>query len=156
MTNYTFADYETAILDALEPLKEPDGYLKVLQGYAGEFSEDAALATFLRGFPGVLAEITEAVYVRQPGQYYSQLHDQMVTATLYVGARNWRSQDTARTGDTGVYTILADIRRLLLGKTLGLEVYPLELRREWRLAADRACVLYAAEYLIRNPRISKE
>jgi hypothetical protein len=154
--NYTFGDYETAVLAALSPLKEPPGYLKTLQGYAGEFTEDAAMETFLRGFPGVLVEITEAVYERTPGYSRDRLHSQTATISLYAGARNWRSQAEARGSDTGIYAMLADFRRLLLGNNLGLEIYPLELNREMRLAADRQVVLYAAEYRLINPLIIKE
>lgn len=153
--NYSFADYETAVLAALEPLRQPAGYLKTLQGYAGEFAAEEVLDLFLRGFPGILVEITEAVYERQK-DHRESLHIQRATITLYLGARQWREQTQARSGEVGIYRMLADVRRLLLGNSLGLEILPLELYREAKVAADRHTVLYLAEYILINPRITKE
>jgi len=155
--NYGFDDYEAALLRALGSLKaEKGGYLKTLKGYAGELDEDAALANFIAGFPGVLVEVSEAAYepVTMPF-YYEE-----ATVNLLVGARSFRSQDEARGGSTGAFTILKDLRRLLLGKTLGLEIRPLELVRQVKMTglSPRAAkiAIYLAEYRLKNDYISEE
>jgi len=143
--NYSFADYEEAILEALADME-----LKTLKGYAGELDEQGALEQFRRGFPGILVEISEAEYEIATMPYYWQA----VTANLVIGDRSYRSQDEARTG--GVYGLLAEVRAALLGKTLGLEIRPLVLLREVKLASSTSTVLYLAQYQIINDYVAEE
>jgi hypothetical protein len=150
--NYSFEDYENAVLSRLAGLKEPQGYLKELQGYAGELDEETALENFLRGWPGVLVEVSRADYEVTTMPYYSQ----EVYVSLLVGARSFRSQAEARGGSTGAYAILADLRRLLLGDDLGLEIRPLELVGETTLGSTPNAVLYLAQYKFVNDRIAEE
>lgn len=150
--NYSFDDYEAALLWALNDLAAPVGYLKTLKGYAGELDEETALDNFLRGFPGVLVEMSEAAYDIATMPFYSQ----DVTVSLLVGARSFRSQDEARGGDTGAFKILADLRRRLLGKTLGLEIQPLVIVRESKLASSPQTVIYLAQYKFTNDRIEEK
>lgn len=150
--NYSFDDYEAAILAALASLGVgEEGYLKTLKGYAGELDEDAALDTFLRGFPGVLVEVSQADYEAVTMPYYQQ----EVSVNLLVGARSFRSQEEARGGSAGAFTILADLRRLLLGQDLGLLIRPLLLIRESKLASSTKTVIYLAEYRLINDRIEE-
>ncbi len=149
--NYSFEDYETAILTALAGLKVPGGYLKTLQGYAGELDEETALDNFTRGFPGVLVEIGEARYESVTMPYYYQ--EAMVN--LLVGARSYRDQSEARGGSTGAFTILNDMRTLLLGKDLGLEIRPITLISEEKLGSAPKIVIYLAQYKITNDRIEE-
>jgi phage gp37-like protein len=151
--NYGFDDYEAAILKALASLKVENGsYLKTLKGYAGELDEDAALDNFLRGFPGVLVEVSEADYsVLDIVQDYQETR-----VNLLVGARSFRSQDQARGGDAGAFTILKDLRRLLNRKDLGLEIRPLQIRKETKLASSPKTVIYLAEYVIINDSVTEE
>ncbi|MFA6690746.1 MAG: phage protein Gp37 [Saccharofermentanales bacterium] len=147
--NYSFEDYETAILAALAGLKVPSGYLKTLQGYAGDLDEEAALENFTRGFPGVLVEVGEATYEVVTMPYYSQ----MVTVNLLVGARSYRDQSEARWGSTGVFRILNDVRTLILGKNFGLEIRPLTIISEEKICSAPQIVIYLAQYKIINDRI---
>lgn len=147
MANYSFEDYENAILAALAPLT----YLKTLAGYAGELDDVQAMERFRRGFPGVLVEVAEAAYEIITMPYYYQ----EVTINLLVGDRSYRSQDDARGGDTGVYRILRDIQELLLGNTLGLEIRPIVPVRDVKLGSSVHTVLYLAEYRLINDRIEE-
>ncbi len=150
--NYTFADYEAAILAALASLEAPNGYLKTLKGYAGELDEVSAFETFTRGFPGILVEIEGARYepVTMP------FHYQEINVNLLIGSRSYRDQDEARGGTTGVFTILNDVRTLLLGKDLNLEIRPLILNTEDKLPPlNPRVVLYLAKYTIINDRIQE-
>lgn len=149
--NYSFEDYEAAVIAALADLKAPSGYLKILKGYAGEFDEEKALENFLAGFPGVLVEIGEARYESVTMPYYYQ----EVTINLYLGARSWRNQEEARTGEMGIAKILTDIRDRLLGKALGLEIRPCTIIQEFKIGSDRHTVLYGAQYKIINDRIEE-
>ncbi len=143
--NYTLADYENAVLTALSSLT----YLKTLKGYAGELDEEGALEQFRRGFPGILVEIGEAEYEAVTMPFYHQ----EVTVNLLVGDRSYRSQDEARA--VGVMQILDDVRGLLLGTTLGLEIRPLLLRREVKLASSTSTVLFLAQYQLLNDYIAE-
>ncbi|RJR38687.1 MAG: DUF1834 family protein [Deltaproteobacteria bacterium] len=155
--NYGFDDYEAAILQALASLNTgTGGYLKTLKGYAGELDEDAALDNFIRGFPGVLVEVSEATYDAATMPFYLE----EATVNLLVGSRSYRSEKAARGGSTGAYTILKDLRRLLLGKTLGLEIRPLQLVRQVKMTglSPRAAktAIYLAEYRLKNDYIAEE
>lgn len=145
MSNYTFADYEEAVLEALA---EIDG-LKTLKGYAGELDEQGALEQFRRGFPGILVEIGEAEYEISTMPFYQQT----VTVNILVGDRSYRSQDEARA--VGVYSLLAAVQTALLGKTLDMDIRPLILRREVKLASSPSTVLYLAQYQIVNDYVAE-
>lgn len=148
--NYTFENYEDAVLRALSGLAvSGGGYLKELKGYAGEFAlkEDELYVYSLRGWPTVLVEVTEANY-----EFYTEpFYRQTVKLTLFVAAQSWRSQGEAR---GSISLILADLRERLLRKTLWLEILPLELVREYKIAGSPEMVLYGAEYQFANIRVT--
>lgn len=156
--NYTFADYENAILSALAPL---GSYLKTLKGYSGQFDDRSVWEQFLANFPGVLVEIAAAEYTPTNLPFPPLICMQTVTAQLYLGSLSWRDQKAARSGGVevvGVYTILNDIRKYLQGKTLGLEIRPLAPQAEFKINHDLGSrvVLYGARYQIINDRIMEE
>jgi len=155
--NYTFTDYENAVIAALAPLT----YLKTCQGYSGQFDDRSVWEQFLARFPGVLVEIAAAEYVQTELPFPPVIVTQTVTVQLYVAALSWRDQAAARkgaTGITGAYTILADIRKYLLGKTLGLQIRPVVPQGEFKINHELGSrvVLYGARYLIVNDRIVEE
>jgi hypothetical protein len=157
--NYTFDDYEKAILVKLLSLKAPGGYLAELKGFAGEvvLTDTGILAVLLGRFPAVLVEIVDATY--QPGGH--PFFAQTVTARLHVLTRSLRSQDEARGGETGAYTVLHDVRSLLLGRKLAEDLQPLKLTKENKTAAglteaNEYIVVYTADYSFDNLRIKQE
>ena len=157
--NYSFKDYEDAILARLASLGQPEGLLRELKGFAGEIvlSETGLLLVLLNRFPAVLVEISEATYTPGPHPF----HTQEVTATLHVCSRSLRSQEEARGGDAGAYTILSELRRLLLGKALADDLLPLLLTNESKVGAglteaNEYIVIYAAKYKFINSRIQQE
>lgn len=156
--NYTFDDYEKAILAKLLSLKAPEGYLAELKGFAGEIvlTDTGILAVLLNRFPAVLVEISEATY--SPGPH--PFHSQEVTALLHICSRSLRSQDEARGGEAGAYTILNDVRTLLLGQPLAANLQPLTLAGEKKTAAglteaNEYIVIYVAQYKFNNLRIQQ-
>ena len=156
--NYTFDDYESAVLAKLTSLSSPGGYLKELKGFAGEIvlTETGLLAVLLNRFPAVLVEISDAAY--SPGPH--PFHTQEVTALLHVCSRSLRSQAEARGGEAGAYTILHDVRTLLLGQKLAEDLQPLILAGENKTAAglteaNEYIVIYVAKYKFTNLRIQE-
>ncbi len=153
--NYAFSDYEDAVLNALADLKrENGGYLADLEGYAGQLDNATALKTWMGRFPAVAVAVPEAAY--PPELRTNVFWRQDVKVFVFVGAQSWRGQAEARKGLVGAHLILKDVRRLLLGKTLGLEIRECNLLRESVLASDLSSVIYTAEYQIINDRITEE
>ena len=71
--NYSFEDYENAIINALSPLlKKNGGYLRVLKGYAGELDTEESLRQFLGNSPAVAVEIDSATYKQENSAYLLQ------------------------------------------------------------------------------------
>jgi phage gp37-like protein len=153
--NYSFTDYENAVLFALGDLtRENGGYLAALEGYAGQLDSPQALKLWLGRVPAVAVAVTGAEY--PAGGRSNLFWRQDVQFYIFVGAQSWRGQDEARKGAVGAHLILADIRRRLLGQTLGLEIRECSLVREYVLASDLNSVIFAAEYQIINDRITEE
>ena len=147
--NYSFEDYENAIINALSPLlKKNGGYLRVLKGYAGELDTEESLRQFLGNSPAVAVEIDSATYKQENSAYLLQ----ETRVYIYVCARYIGTQDRAR--KQGVYRILKDIRDLLLWNRLGLDIRPVQIKREMKLGSSKDVVIYAAEYVIINDRIT--
>lgn len=149
--NYTDEQYENAVLNKLSGLHiNNGGYLRTLRAYAGDLTTDTALEQFVRGFPGALVLIQSSDYAWQDTCYYRQ----EVKIALLIGAASWRSQDDARGDVTGISRIKSDVRSLLMGSDLGLEIRPLELIREEFVAGDMSHVLWWAEYRLTNDRVT--
>lgn len=143
--NYNLKDYETAIVNTIDSL----GYLKTVKGYSGEFTTEASFRQFSGNLPSVLVRIERVGYNWQDNQFFTQI----LTVSLLICTRSWRTQDDARNSNVGVYTVLDDIRTLLLGKRLSLQIMPIELLEEIEIGADLQNVLFGARYQITNPRI---
>ncbi len=119
-------------------------------------TESGLLLVLLNRFPAVLVEIGAAAY--QPGGH--PFFTQEVTATLHVCSRSLRSQEEARGGEAGAYTILHDLRSRLLGQKLREDLQPLLITDERKAAtglteANEYIVVYVAQYKFTNPRIQQ-
>lgn len=154
-TNYSFIDYEDAVIAALSDLKrENGGYLAELNGYAGQLDNATALKAWMGRFPAVTVAVPNADY---PASGRTNIYcSQAVKVFIFVGAHSWRGQAAARGGAVGGAQILCDVRNRLLFKTLGLEISDCLLLRESVIASDLNSVLYAAEYQINNDRITED
>jgi hypothetical protein len=152
--NYSFEDYERAILDALIGAAGL-GYLKVIEGYSGQFDDRAVWDLFYGRFPGVLAKITDAEYEETKKPFPPHILKQTATVALYIGAISWRDQADARGGAKGAYTVLKDLRTVLLGNNLGLEIRPLLPLDEAEIVHGfgSRVVLYVTRYTLINDRI---
>lgn len=158
--NYSFTDYEDAVIAALAELhRENGGYLAELNGYAGQLDTPTALKTWAGRFPAISVAVPEAMYpdASRSNEYWGQY----VKVFVFIGAQSWRGQAAARGGAVGGSIvggsqILADVCRLLLNKDLGLEIRGCFPVRESVLASDLTTVIYVAEYQIINDRIVEE
>ena len=79
---------------------------------------------------------------------------------LHVCSRSLRSQAEARGGEAGAYTILHEVRTLLLGQKLAEDLQPLLLAGESKTAAglteaNEYIVIYVAKYKFTNLRIQQ-
>lgn len=153
--NYSFTDYEDAILAALAELKkENGGYLLALEGYGGQLDSEAALKVWAGRFPAVAVAVPQAEY---PDTDRSNVYGgENVSIYMWAGAHSWRGQGEARKGVVGVHKIIMDIRRLIFNKTLGLAIRPCLPKRVTIFASTQTMVIYQLEYQIINDRITEE
>ncbi|EFL52024.1 protein of unknown function DUF1834 [Solidesulfovibrio fructosivorans JJ]] len=99
-------------------------YKPTIATYGGEF--DAGLEQVVRRFPALWVAFDHD----GPGKAINTAKDVWhipATFVVMVGARNLRSEAAPRQGDgrnVGTYRMIADVRRLLTGQDLGLEIDP--------------------------------
>jgi phage gp37-like protein len=142
---------EQAIIGRIQAASEGNvlGYrLRTVKSYGGELSPDA-INEAIRAFPAVWVvyggdrppvEIaTDRVWRYQP------------RFAVYVGASNLRNEAAARqgaaAGEVGSYQILQDVRRLLVGYTLGLAITPLVPGEIRTVVQDRGISIYVLTLL---------
>lgn len=146
-----YAALEDAIAARIKAASDAEalGY-KVLEigSYGGEFDDDKFWETFRR-FPAVWIAVGGDVPRRVgPRKWVCTL-----TAAVMVGTRNVRGERSTRhgsVGDVGSYQMLQDVRDLLAGQALGLDIEPLRLGRtrtlfNLRLASEGRSIM-AAEF----------
>ena len=133
---YTKNEMENALVQALKPLSlEGGGYLRILGLYRGELAQQGLMPEALQ-MPAVFVAYSYSTY--GPGPYLYAYE----TAGFNVIA-------VCRTGSSpNVYKILADVRDILLGGTLGLDVTPLKLLRESSIITAKETTAFAALYSV--------
>lgn len=111
---------EAAILARIAGAGLP--YLRTVATYGGELDDD--LATAIRRFPAVWVAF-KGEGEGQPLNTAKSVYRVPATWTVLVAARNLRSEAATRKGDkvnVGTYQMLVDVRALLAGQDLGLEI----------------------------------
>jgi len=130
-TGYTKAELEDAIVSALAPLSvQGGGYLRALSAYRGELSRPGLAHETLQ-MPCVFAAYSSSSYRPGPCLYADETLSFNVIAVCRAGA------------GPGAYEVLKDVRDILCGSTLGLDVTPVRLLRDSSLWSDgdtEACV----------------
>jgi len=133
---YSKDDIEDAILTALRPLGvQAGGYLRVLGPYRGD-PEPGGLVGEALQMPAVLVSHATSSYAKGPYLHARETLGFNVVAVCRAGS----SPD--------VFGVLEDVRGLLCGSRLGLEVSPLALLRETALRRGRDTEIYAALYTL--------
>jgi phage gp37-like protein len=133
---YSKNELEEALVQALRPLYvEGGGYLRSLGLYRGELSGPGLMPEAIQ-LPAVFVSFASSTY--GPGPY---LHVyETVGFNVIVVCRAGSSP--------GAYKVLADIRDMLQGGTLGLDVMPLKLLRETSLITTKETTAFAAHYVV--------
>ena len=117
-----FAVIEEAIKRRLAEAALP--YKPDIATYGGEFDE--GLAEVVRRFPALWVVFAHDGPGKPVNTAKTVWHIPATFAVL-VGARSLRSEAATRKGDgrqVGTYRMIADVRRLLTGQDLGLEIDP--------------------------------
>ncbi|MGE4539214.1 MAG: DUF1834 family protein [Desulfovibrio sp.] len=99
-------------------------YKPAIATYGGEFDE--GLDQVVRRFPALWVTFAHDGPGKPVGTSRDVWHIP-ATFVVLVGARNLRCEASTRQGDgkqVGTYRMLADVRRLLTGQDLGLEIDP--------------------------------
>jgi phage gp37-like protein len=142
----TVADIEDGLLAAIGADTALHGYLRTLESYGGHLESD--LAHIPWHFPAVFVLFAGATY--KPLTQFEEEAD--FTFSLLCVAQTLRGNKPARRGDgaaVGTYTILNDLRKLLVGNTLGLsDVLPMWLHQETAVLNSKAMSVYDAKYIM--------
>lgn len=133
---YAKSELEDALVQALRPLSiEGGGYLRVLGLYRGELGQQGLMPEALQ-MPALFVAFASSTYGPGPYLYAYETAGFNVIAVCREGA------------SPGAYKILDDVRDILLGGTLGLDIMPLKLVRESSLIATKETAAFAALYSI--------
>jgi len=114
------AAIEAAMLARIAGAKLP--YLRTVATYGGELDE--GLTEAVRQFPAVWLAF-KAMGEGQPVNTAKSVYRAPATWVVFVAARNLRNEAATRKGDrvrVGTYQMLADVRALLAGQDLGLDI----------------------------------
>lgn len=131
MANFDLVAIEQGIKDAIIALNRP--YIAEVATYGGEFDEN--LAESVRRLPAVW--VTFSGGQPRPSSTSKRKWHVDLTFVVLVGARSIRNEQATRHGivvegqtiEVGTFQLLSDVQRALLGKTLGLQILPLEMGR---------------------------
>lgn len=144
--SYTVTDIEVEIINAINADATMSGYLKTVRTYQGDLEE--ALNDIIIRFPFALVVFNKSIYDR--GGYPSGVFDQTMEFSILVGDNNLRGEEERRRGvgggKPGTYKMLADLRSILGGNKLGLDIRPLEPVFEESLAQGKNISVYEAIY----------
>jgi len=133
---YTKNEIESAILDTLRPLgRDSGGYVRVLEPYR-EDPDPAVMSGEALQLPAVFVSHSVTTYSRGPYLHSRATLGFNVTVLCRTG------------GSPDVFEILEDVRGLLCGSRLGLDVSPAELKRETALRRGRDTETYSALYTV--------
>lgn len=131
---YSKSELEGAVIQALSPLSiQGGGYVRSVRPYRGETLAVDMLPEALQ-LPTVFVSYSSSTYA--PGPY---LHvNETLTFNVIAICRAGVSQDA--------YKVQEDIRAILCGSTLGLEITPLKPTRESTLINTRETMAMASLY----------
>ncbi len=141
--NYTIKQIEDKILSSLRDLKV-NNRVKTLDAYQGDL-EDALEnpERLIVLFPAVLVVFSGNTYTENPHEVYIQ----RISFDIIIGSNSLRGE---KQRTLGVYELLEDVREILTGNQLDLQIPPLSLVREQPVLVGkvkgRFLAVYAATY----------
>jgi len=122
---YTKSELEDAVLKALYPLSvNGGGSVRTMLPYRGEASARGLLSEALQ-MPAVFVAYASSAYRQGPYLYAEETAGFNVIVVCRAS------------GAPGAFELLKDVRGMLCGSTLGLEVAPVRLTRESALFSDK-------------------
>jgi len=133
---YKKSEIESSIINALNPLRiENGGYLLGLDEYRGELSAAGLFKEAIR---------TPSVFLSYSGSTYgtgTYLHTaETITYNLIALCRTGATPDAS--------TLLEDIRGKLCGSSIGLDIKPLRLLREYSVGVTKELTTLSAVYSV--------
>ncbi len=135
MANDLWTMVEDAVVEALK--KELEAQVNTLATYQGDWLAD--LHREYWRFPAVLVQFRQS----RGEQVTLSSYDLSLEFTVLVVVRGHNAK---RREASGVYQILAGVRKALWHQDLGLELQPLNLIREEPLLSNQEFAVYAAHY----------
>lgn len=137
-------EIEDAVKAALSA-SDMGSYCKTIETYQGDF--DDALEDLIVRFPAVLV-----VYLRSEFKRRAMGRQLKTTETalfsIFVASSNLRSERARRRGGPemiGTYQMTRDVIEVLFGKTLGLDITPIDLKRVSSIDQTKDASCYAIE-----------
>lgn len=133
---YKKSEIEAAILNALSPLRiGSGGYLLELDVYRGELSAAGVFKESVRA-PSVFLAYSGSTYGTGP-----YLHaEEVITYNLIAFCRTGTTPDACR--------LLEDARDRLCGSSIGLDIKPLRLLREYAVGVTKEFMTLSAVYSV--------
>ena len=135
---------EEAVITTIKADPTMSAYLKTCESYQGQLEAD--LQVLPRLFPAAFVMFERSEY--RPMTNEEESAD--FTFSMLLASQTYQGNIAARTGTpgmVGVYTMLRDLRKLLVGQTFGLPDFPpFLLVSEEALLNTKALSVYAAEY----------
>ncbi len=133
---YKKSEIESAILNALSPLRIGNGgYLLELDVYRGELSAAGVFKESVR---------TPSVFLSYSGSIYgtgSYLHaEESITYNIIAFCRTGTTPDACK--------LLEDVRDRLCGSSIGLDIKPLRLMREYSIGVTKEFTTLSAVYSV--------
>ena len=139
MANHTIKQVEDAIIVAL---KAKMSYLKTCETYGGQLED--ALVRHPGPLPAVFVEYGNRQFGEEDAE--DQLFMTPWTFNIYVVTSNAYSENQARRGTAGCYTMLGDVKTALAGKTAGLlDFLPFLPREEQVVLNEGGVVAYVLQ-----------
>jgi phage gp37-like protein len=135
MANDLWTTVEEAVLAALE--QELAGQVKAVVSYQGDYLTD--LTQEYWRFPAVLVQLRQS----QGEQVTLNSYDLTLEFTIIVVDRGGSPKQRA---ESGVYQLLAGVRKALWHQDLGLDLQPFNLIKEEPLLNNLEFSVYAAQY----------
>jgi phage gp37-like protein len=140
---YTVTQIEDAIIDALKD-SVMGTYCKKIDSYQLEEAEDIEkqIQLFALNLPCALVIYSEGIYARYPNKRL----DLKMRFSILLCAQNLRGEGEPRRGTVGTYKMINDLRTILTGKRLDLEIDPLFPVRETSEVNTASFSAYSIEF----------
>lgn len=140
---YTIEQIEDAYISKLDALKSSHG-VRTIKSYSSELDDEDEIKKTVKLFPSIFIVYNGSQYVSHGSRKVEQ-----ITFIIFFCDKNLRAEAEARrggAGNPGTYALLDGARALLYGSRLGLQIYPVALKKQQAVWQGKGVSVYAAEY----------